>query len=230
VKPYRFLAIEECFEELGSIPSDSFVFETPPPYMALGAPYGESSPWMLRSDVLARLQKALEYLNEIKPGWLIKIFDAYRPNSVQAYMVEREFMRLSNGQPPQALSESARKRISDRVYRIWAIPSDDPTTPPPHSTGAAIDLTLIDESGCEVDMGSPIDENSDRSNPDYFVEIDPVIHQHRDLLRRVMVHAGFIRHDEEWWHFSYGDQMWAWHTQREQSVRVAARYGRADLL
>ena len=198
--------------------------------MALGAPYGESSPWMLRSDVLARLQKALKYLNETKPGWLIKIFDAYRPNSVQAYMVEHEFMRLSNGQPPQTLSESARKRISDRVYRIWAIPSDDPTTPPPHSTGAAIDLTLIDESGCEVDMGSPIDENSDRSNPDYFVEIDPVIHHNRDLLRRVMAHAGFIRHDEEWWHFSYGDQMWAWHTQREQSDRVSARYGRADLL
>jgi D-alanyl-D-alanine dipeptidase len=48
-------------------------------------------------------------------------------------------------------------------------------------------------------------------------------HRHRQLLAKAMALAGFARHPNEWWHFSAGDQLWAWISQAP-----AARYGRVD--
>jgi len=82
-----------------------------------------------------------------------------------------------------------------------------------------------------VPMGSPIDENSDRSHPDFFLAREPSVHGHRLKLLEVMQSAGFERHPEEWWHFSLGDQMWAFTREQKNPSHVAiARYGRADLL
>ena len=42
-----------------------------------------------------------------------------------------------------------------------------------------------------------------------------------------MFAAGFQRHPNEWWHFSLGDQMWAWLSNQENPTHlVVARYGR----
>ena len=231
MKPYRNLPIMECGEPLVPIPADDFLFTSPPPYAAFGARYGDSSPWMLREGVLERLCQAQLNLTARNPGWRIKLFDAYRPNAVQAFMVNHEFLQLSGGRPPDGVPEPERASLWERTYRIWAEPSDDPATPPPHSTGAALDLTLADEREEEIRMGSPIDENSDRSNPDYFVKRNPAVHANRELLREVMEAAGFRRHPFEWWHFSVGDQMWVWQSRQENpDSQAVARYGRADLL
>lgn len=231
MKPYRSLAIVECGEPLVAIPAEAFLLTEPAPYAALGAPYGDSQPWRLRTGVLEALRLAQTVLTTQRPGWRIKIFDAYRPNAVQTFMVEHEFLQLSGGRLPAAVAEPECARLWERTYRIWAEPSADPATPPPHSTGAALDLTLADDRGAEVSMGSPIDENSDRSNPDYFAGRDAAAHAHRELLRQVMGCAGFRRHPDEWWHFSLGDQMWAWQLRQEDpNGQAVARYGRADRL
>jgi D-alanyl-D-alanine dipeptidase len=94
---------------------------------------------------------------------------------------------------------------------------------------------LADEHGHEVDMGSPIDENSDRSLPDYFAsatdKATQQAHTNRVLLDGIMSAVGFHRTRDEWWHFSRGDQMWAWY-QREKNLdpHAFAIFGRADLL
>ncbi|MFM8443552.1 MAG: M15 family metallopeptidase [Methylococcus sp.] len=231
MKPYRTLPIAECGEPLAAIPAGHFLLTEPPPYAALGAPYDAASPWMLRSGVLEALLLAQQALDDRRPGWRLKIFDAYRPNAVQAFMVNHEFLQLSGGRPVEVVAEPERTALLERAYRIWAEPSDNPATPPPHSTGAALDLTLADEMGREVSMGSPIDENSDRSNPDYFAGRDAVVHANRQLLREVMTAAGFRRHPFEWWHFSLGDQLWAWQALEENpGCGAIARYGRADRL
>jgi D-alanyl-D-alanine dipeptidase len=100
--------------------------------------------------------------------------------------------------------------------------------PPPHSTGAAIDVTLYrfpsksGESIQEINMGSPIDEISDRSLPDYFkgsIDVKEIeFHSDRQLLNEVMTHSGFQRHPNEWWHFSYGDQLWAWISNEKSAI------------
>lgn len=226
MKPYRTIPITECGEPLVPIPPATVLLTTPHPYVALGAPYGGADPWRLRAGVVAALVVAQTSLAATHPGWRLKLFDAWRPNAVQHFMVQREFRQLSGGLAPEDVAELERTALWEQAYRIWAIPSDDPATPPPHSTGAALDLTVTDAAGREIHMGSPIDENSERSSPDYFKGRDPVAHANRLLLLRVMRTAGFTRHPEEWWHFSLGDQMWAWLMQQQQPENNAiARYG-----
>ena len=234
---YQTIPIEECNDPLVDIPAEPFAFTQPHPYAVLEAPYGGTSPWMLRQRVLAALLQAHDELAARRPGWRLKLFDAYRPVPVQAFMVWREF-RLQAELAGRSLASwrdtiELQERDPDlygvlatKVFEFWGMPSDDPRTPPPHSTGAVVDLTLQDASGQEIDMGSPIDETTERSYPDHYANATPppmhAFHENRVLLNEVMASAGFCRHRNEWWHFSLGDQMWAW-----AQGRSVAIYGRA---
>lgn len=209
----------------------------PPPYKAFGADYGGASPWMLRQGVLDALLAAQKRLQAKRAGWKIMLFDLYRPNSVQVFMVEREFgiKAREAGLDPAALTKAQRDSLAEKVFKYWAIPSTDPATPPPHSTGSAMDITLADEYGREVDMGSAIDEGAPPAAPDYFAtasdEAGRKAHQNRELLREIMLAEGFHQHPGEWWHFSRGDQLWAWlEREKGHNPKANAIYGRADLL
>jgi D-alanyl-D-alanine dipeptidase len=240
IKPYQQIPIAECGEPFAPISTQMFAVEFPHPYEMLSAPYGEASPYFLRQSVLKKLIEAQDRLQSTHPGWRIQIFDAYRPLAVQQFMVDYTFKQIVNAQGLDAaqLTQTQRQAILRQVYQFWAQPSSDPKTPPPHSTGAAVDITLIDADGIVVDMGSPIDEVSPRSHPDYYAtgqdsssEGDrPLFHSHRQLLYQTMIKSGFRRHPMEWWHFSWGDQLWAWWIRQEQpGSEQVARYGRVDL-
>lgn len=230
MKPYQRIPILECGEPLVPIPSEPFAVESPHPYEKLGAPYGDTSPYHLRESVIAALMTAQAELQQRHAGWRIQIFDAYRPVAVQQFMVNHTFAEVVQSQQldPDTLSDDQRDDILKQVYQIWAVPSPNPKTPPPHSTGAAIDLTLVDATGQRIDMGSAIDELSARSHPDYYAnQPDKPYHEHRQVLRDVMYSAGFCRHPGEWWHFCLGDQMWAWLCNQDNPrVTMTARYGR----
>lgn len=88
-------------------------------------------------------------------------------------------------------------------------------------------------------MGGEIDELSPRSQPDYYRQLTPQnsteaqaftqYQQRRDFLNTLMETAGFLRHPGEWWHFSKGDQFWAWQqNQRRSPERYVAHYGRVE--
>ncbi len=232
MKEYRTIPIQECGEQLVPIPDSGVILLTNPhPYVAIGAPYNGANPWMLREGVLAALFRAQERLTQLRPGWKLLLFDTYRPNDVQAFMVEWEFRQQSGGRPSNAVQGPEYDALYEKVWRVWAIPSTSTTTPPPHSTGAAIDLTIADAKGMPIDMGSPIDENSDRSYPDHFKLTNPAVHANRMLLHDVLATEGFRRWHKEWWHFSLGDQIWAWEErQANPGSQAISRYGRADLL
>ncbi|KAM3094716.1 M15 family metallopeptidase [Phormidesmis sp. 146-35] len=232
MKPYQQIAIVECGEPLVAIPAN-FSLVSPHPYQKLGAPYGEKSPFYLRQGVVDRLLTAQKMLQKIYPGWQLQIFDAYRPVAVQQFMVNYTFLELvqSRSLDPASLTDEQRQEIFQQVYQFWAVPNLDPTMPPPHSTGAAIDITLIDELGDTIDLGSAIDEISERSHPNHFANStdykEQQYHQHRQLLEKVMLTSGFKQHWNEWWHFSYGDQIWAWLMGQDTSTRpLTAKYGR----
>lgn len=216
-----------------AIPVDLFPVIQPHPYASLGAPYGDKSPFFVRQGVRDRLITAQAYLQQHYPGWQILIFDAYRPLAVQQFMVDYTFTQLvqQQGLTAATLTDNQRQHVYEQVYEFWALPDANPTCPPPHSTGGAVDVTLVDEQGQSVDMGTAIDEISPRSYPDYFAqsesEVEQVWHRHREQLNQVMVQAGFRRHPNEWWHFCYGDQLWAWLGHQHASDRPAiAHYGR----
>ncbi|MEO0803893.1 MAG: M15 family metallopeptidase [Cyanobacteria bacterium J06642_2] len=230
-KPYLSVPISECGEPLLPV-GGRFACVSPAPYVALGAPYGNRSPFWLREDVVRRLAIAQAALLQKHPEWRLLLFDGFRPLAVQRFMVEYSYRQLLECRGLQAddLSPEQQQALYDEVFTFWALPSEDPATPPPHSTGGAVDLTLADANGQAIWMGSEIDEISPRSQPDYFLNSSvpdaDVFHARRQLLNQAMTTAGFLRHPNEWWHFSYGDQLWAWQlNQRDLRSARRAIYG-----
>ncbi len=248
LRPWSPIPIVESGEPLLPIPPALLRLE-PHPYVCLGAPYGaQADPFRLRSGVLQQLLVAERQLAALRPGWRLLIFDAWRPLAVQRFMVDQAIGEQCRRQGVDPLLPSpALAGIRAEVGRFWAPPSDDAATPPPHSTGAAVDLTLAGMAeprapsgdgsagqgapgeGQELNLGAPIDAIGAVSEPDHFAEAalaDPTSgaarwHGRRQLLRQVMETAGFAQHPNEWWHFSLGDQLWAWRT-----GAATARYGR----
>lgn len=233
MKPYQKVPIQECGEPLVAIPLEKFALELPHPYEKLGAEYGGKSPYYLRQGVVKALETAQFLLEKIYPGWKLKIYDAYRPLGVQQFMVDYTFESLlkQHSLTLGTVSAQQRQNFWEQVYQFWAAPNIDRKMPPPHSTGAAVDVTIVNAYGEVIDMGGEIDEISERSHPEYYSQSKKLIEQqynrHRQLLNQVMTHGGFKRHPEEWWHFSLGDQMWVWLHNQEDSPKIEqARYGR----
>ncbi len=216
LRPWSPIPITDGGEPLVDLPPSLWRLE-PHPYQALGAPYGPgASPFRLRRGVIERLEKAQQQLQQRRPDWRLAIFDAWRPIAVQAFMVRQAFREAcrERGLDPDAFG-LPQQTVAAEVDRFWAPPSADPATPPPHSTGAAVDLTLAEAGGRPLAMGGAIDAIGAISEPDHYAGAAPGSeaadwHQRRRLLAAVMGEAGFAQHPNEWWHFSHGDQLWAW--------------------
>jgi D-alanyl-D-alanine dipeptidase len=234
LRPWSPVPIHDCAEPLVPLPAELWRLE-PHPYAALGAPYGDGGcPFRLRSGVVSRLLEAQRWLQENGDGYRLAIFDAWRPLAVQRFMVEHTIaIECSQRAVDPHTPSPERDQVVEEVGRFWAPPSEDPATPPPHSTGAAVDLTLADNSGAVLAMGSEIDALGAVSEPDYYGKLANDLpngeakrqaalwHGRRNLLAEAMAAAGFCQHPNEWWHFSYGDQLWAWRSGAPQAC-----YGR----
>lgn len=193
-----------------------------PPYFI--AAEGAIDALLLRARVGEKLAQVNERL--AAAGLQIFLYDAWRPRAVQAFFhdvwMPQEVRRRQNG-----LSDS---QVLAEVERYWSAPTDDPARPAPHETGAAVDLTLIDADGAPLYMGSLFDDVTALANTDHFEnEANDdgsysvrEARANRRLLYWVMMEAGFASHPDEWWHYSYGDQMWA-----AQKGIAAAHYGLA---
>lgn len=78
-----------------------------------------------------------------------------------------------------------------------------------HQTGAAIDLTICDaDTGIELDMGTPMNSCVPMSRT-YADGLSGEQQQNRNLLVNTMQSVGFINYPSEWWHYSFGDRLWA---------------------
>ncbi|MBM5815483.1 MAG: M15 family metallopeptidase [Cyanobacteria bacterium K_Offshore_surface_m2_239] len=229
-RPWSSIPILDGREPLLPLPSPLHRLE-PHPYASLGAPYGpEACPFRLRQGVVARLLRAQRLLHDHEPGWRLAIFDAWRPVAVQRFMVAHAVAQTcrERGLDPEGAGP-AWEEVREEVAAFWAPPSEDPATPPPHSTGGAVDLTLAGANGEPLDMGGAIDAIGPVSHPHHHAAAaaaDPASeaarwHRRRRLLADVMIAAGFAQHPGEWWHFSWGDQLWAWRTGHPLAV-----YGR----
>ena len=213
-RPWHPIPIHDKGEPLEAIPPALLRWQ-PHPYQVLGAPYpAGSNPFQLRQSVVERLLDAQQELRDQSEPLQLLIFDAFRPLAVQQFMVDH--------------TRALPGVTEEDVMALWAEPSADPATPPPHSTGAAVDLTLATPQGEPLDMGGEIDAVGPIGHPNHFADSDPALpegiyHQRRCILHHAMTSAGFVRHPKEWWHFSWGDQLWAW-----SSGAACAHYGRSS--
>jgi len=115
-------------------------------------------------------------------GYAIKIYDCYRPHSVQKMMWEM---------------------VPDPRYVA------DPSKGSMHNRGLAVDISLIDLStGKELEMGSDYDFFGQVSHHAYTKLPDNVI-ANREYLKNTMAEFGFDPITSEWWHYSYREQFFA---------------------
>jgi D-alanyl-D-alanine dipeptidase len=86
-----------------------------------------------------------------------------------------------------------------------------PVAVAPHVAGAAVDLTLVDDAGAELWMGTPVDATPEQSGGACFfgADVDGEARRNRTVLADVLAGAGLVNYPTEWWHWSYGDRCWA---------------------
>ena len=223
MKIWNKIPIKENGDKLIAIPS-CLKFLDPHPYSHLGAPYKDkTSIWKLREEVVNRLVKVNDYLIS-KNSFYLLICDSWRPLEVQEFMFKRAFLLECE---KSEISASFKNRkiypsILKKVEKFWAYPSFDSKCPPPHSTGGALDVCLSDKDGNLVEMGSAVDQMDETSNPEFYANVkneEAIIwNSRRNLLREIMTKFGFAQHPNEWWHFSYGDQLWAWKNKKANAL------------
>ena len=227
MKPWYQIPIVDNNEKLISIPTEINFIE-PHPYLALGAPYkSRKRIWSLREGVVARLVRANNYLQTIYKNYSLILYDGWRPIEVQSYMFYYAFdiECKKRGLKIKSNQMNCYPEIIKEVEKFWAYPYFDDKSPPPHSTGGAVDLGIADSSGRLIDMGCEIDNLDSKSVPDFYknsTSKDGMLWNiRRNLLKNVMCYSGFSQHPNEWWHFSYGDQLWAWQNDFKNAI-----YGR----
>jgi len=143
--------------------------------------------WLHR-DAAAALERAVAWLAVERPGFGMLVLDALRPQRVQQQLWD------------------ALDGTSLRMYLA------DPARGSIHSFGMALDLTLLDEAGRELDMGTGFDDLSELSQPileaDFLAKGQLTVTQivNRQLLREAMAQAGFVGINSEWWHYDFGDR------------------------
>jgi D-alanyl-D-alanine dipeptidase len=98
------------------------------------------------------------------------------------------------------------KSTLNRMLNRMVAPPDD-VSPPPHTTGGAIDVGIRGHDGQPLDFRSPTE--GWEGAPTYYHKLSETARDNRLLLIRVMESTGLTNYVGEWWHWSYGDQGWA---------------------
>jgi D-alanyl-D-alanine dipeptidase len=172
---------------------------------------GATDKLLLRRSVADKLRKVNARI--AAAGLELFLFDAWRPRAVQAYFHD-VWMPAELQRRDPTLNGA---RLIEEVERYWAAPSSDENSPAPHATGAAVDLTLRWKDGEALWMGSLFDDVTTLAGRDRFESLaadnfsfsDQEAQANRRLLHWLMTEEDFAGHPDEWWHFSWGDQMWA---------------------
>lgn len=136
-----------------------------------GKPVYKKSLCFLHKEAAVALRKACDIARPL--GYRLRIFDAYRPTEAQ--------------------------------WKLWEHSPDpdflaDPNKGSPHSRGVAVDLTLMDASGHDLDMGTAFDEFTPLSHH-ARTDISPEAQRNRLMLLGIMSAAGWDFYSKEWWHY-----------------------------
>ena len=168
---------------------------------------GSSPSIMARKTVRDMLHAAEDLLPE---GYHFRIYDAYRPVAIQQFFWDYYRARFRGEHPEwsdEELDNFTRTCVSRPSYNILR--------PAVHSTGGAVDLTIVGPDGNVLDMGTRFDEFTEAAWVDAFEPdsgtglVNDVVRDNRRMLYNVMTEAGFTGLPSEWWHYDYGDGIWA---------------------
>ena len=131
----------------------------------------------LRKKTAEALVKANEEFKTL--GYRIKLFDCYRPLEVQKKMW----------------------KILPGTHYVA-----NPAKGSKHNRGAAVDLTLVDKDGKELDMGTPFDFFGEKAHHTCTTLPKKVL-ENRKLLKDILNKYNFKSIYSEWWHYEYRPEM-----------------------
>jgi zinc D-Ala-D-Ala dipeptidase len=203
--------------ETGLSGDNYYYLENNPPYY--NKIKGSINKLFLRKTVSGKFVKANQELKDY--GIELYFFDCFRPIEVQKYFYEEWYLIVLK----QMFPELSEQEILDKRDLFTAKPYNsyeniDIDSPPPHSTGAAADVTLrFIDTKAHLFMGTIYDEVTELVYTSFYEEqlskgasltlSEMEALKNRRLLYWVLKNKGFENYLNEWWHFSYCDQMWA---------------------
>ena len=195
------LAREGCVEvrALGTKGDNHYNTPRNPPYY-LSVP-GSIAELFVRTSVAAKLGEVNARLKPL--GIEVYLFDAWRPQAIQRYFHDVWFPEWLVQRQPHLSGQA----LVDEVEKYWAAPTAGASSPSPHSTGAALDLTLMfSDTRQPLFMGGIFDDLTEEAWTDGFERkqavsmSDEEARANRRLLYWVMTEAGFANNPTEWWH------------------------------
>ena len=195
------IPIAECGEPLVDLRGGPLLYGPPPECPETAPDY-----CLLRAGVYQRL---LRVQAALPSGLRLRLYEGLRSLAVQQLLFDQESARIAARQPgltAQQVHEQACVLVSPPV--LW----DGTPNIPPHSTGGAVDIEIVDVSGAVIDFG--MEASQWHSVPAAFCETlsplpSPAAQANRALLAAAMQREGFANYTREWWHYSYGDRYWA---------------------
>ena len=147
-------------------------------------------------------------------GIRLLIIEAYRPPRLQVEIFDSYRSELLRATPGLTLAEA--EKLASRYV--------SPLEVAPHVGGAAVDLTLVDADGVELDFGCPEAATPEESGGACYTAapgLSARARENRAMLGEALSSVGMVNYPTEWWHWSYGDRYWAFVTGVEHAV-----YGR----
>lgn len=156
----------------------------------------------LRKSAYGMLTRASESLPQ---GYKILVITAYRPYWMQREKWNKRLLSLGLRHPLRMIFD--RKKWLRMVRQYTAPPGGSM-----HQCGSAIDVTLLDSNDLKLDMGTSL-EDYGRKVHTFNELISAEQTKNRKILYNAMTQAGFVNYPLEWWHYCYGDKMWAAYTE-----------------
>lgn len=169
----------------------------------------------MRKTVYEKLKQAQALLPK---GLHFCLYEGYRSLSLQKMLFDHRYDKVK-----QAHSHWSHQEIFTETTKLVSpvINLDGSHNVPPHSTGGAIDVYLIDDKGQAVDMGIHpadwTDDDGSRSLTDSHV-ISDTAQKNRQIMSHALASVGFVNYPTEYWHWSYGDRYWAYHKNQQHAI------------
>ena len=208
---YESIPIRESLELLVDLSKFDFVLD--PVYFKQGL--SDEPRMFLRELAAQKLAAAQKHLGVYR----FKIWDGFRSRGVQNRIYENFWKELAMKHP-----DWDSRKLTEEVG-LFVTDAKNPKRIPPHTTGGTVDLTLVDENGVELEMGTAFDHFGPEAASMFFEENDssPRVKENRRLLCESMISQGFAVDKDQWWHFDYGNQKWAFQLRKPYAI-----YGEAS--
>lgn len=171
----------------------------------------------VREDVFEKLHHVAK---RIPKGIKLVVLDGWRPFSVQQHLYDTLIIILKKSFPTHS-----ENHLHNKAKSLVSPPSTNVEAPSPHLTGGSVDVTLCDDMGRFLNMGTHFDEANPLSWTDALENVRWNNHEaqsNRRILYNAMCDVGFTNLPSEWWHYDFGNQLWAYSTHTPQ-----AKYGAA---